>query len=346
MIVARAPLRFSLGGGGTDLPAYSRRFGGFLVASAIDKYVYVAANRRYSPDLRLSYSKTEIARDVREIEHPIFREALLATGVRDSIELVSVADLPAQSGLGSSGTFTVALFAALDAFRGDARSPRELAEAAADLEMRVLGEPVGAQDPFVAAHGGFVALTFARTGHVEVEPLQVSAATQTALERALLVFDSGALRPAKMVLAEQGQRLAADEADAVSGMHRVKEIGHEVRDLLVSGDLDRYGALLDEHWTRKRRFASTMTDGAIDAAYAAAREAGALGGKLIGAGGGGFFMFYVPEASQPDVAQVLSARGLRRLPFRFEASGVVVSKDLFGAHALAPIDALADDADP
>jgi D-glycero-alpha-D-manno-heptose-7-phosphate kinase len=321
VIVARAPLRFSLGGGGTDLPAYASRFGGYVVAAAVDKYVYVCANPRFQPSLRLSYSKTEIVDDVSAIEHPIFREALRLLGIERSLELVSIADLPAQSGLGSSGTFTVALLAALYATRGEFLSARELAERAADIEMNRLAEPVGGQDPYIAAHGGVTAFTFRTDGGVDVERVPVEADVLDELERSLLIVDSGALRPARVVLGEQGERIQALEADVIEGMHRVKEIGHEVRELLVRGDLDRYGELLHEHWTRKRRFASSMTDASIDAAYEDARRAGALGGKLMGAGGGGFFMLYVRPEHRRRVTDAMTARGLAPLRFRFEPSG-------------------------
>ncbi len=321
MIVARAPLRFSLGGGGTDLPAYAARFGGFVVSAAVDKYVYVCANPRFQRSLRLSYSKTEIVDDVGKIEHPIFREALRMLGIEHSLELVSIADLPAESGLGSSGSFTVALLAALHATRGEFLGARELAERAAEIEMKRLKEPVGAQDPYIAAHGGVTAFTFHPGGGVDVERVPTSPEITDELERSLLIVDSGALRPARVVLGEQGARIEALDADVVEGMHRVKEIGHEVRDLLVRGDLDRYGELLHEHWTRKRRFASGMTDPSIDATYEAARAAGAIGGKLMGAGGGGFFMFYVRPEHRRAVTEAVARRGLSPLRFRFEPAG-------------------------
>lgn len=321
MIVARAPVRFSLGGGGTDLPGYAERFGGFVVSAAIDKYVYVACNRRFYRDIRLSYSRTEIVKSVAEIEHPIFREALSLMEIRDSIELVSVADVPANSGLGSSSSFTVSLLAALNAYKRVAVSARELADAACDLEIGRLCEPIGRQDQYIAAHGGVTALTFGTDGSVGVEPVAASRETLARLEASLLVVYSGVERQARVVLSEQTTNLKQNDADVVERMHRIKALGYEVADLLVRGDIDRYGEILHDHWTAKRRMAASMTDDALDEHYEAARGAGAIGGKLMGAGGGGFFLFYVRSADRARVEAVMAARGLSTLPFAFDFEG-------------------------
>lgn len=328
MIVSRAPVRFSLGGGGSDLPAYSSRFGGFLVSAAIDKYIYVTANKRFYKDIRLAYSKTEIVPSVDMIEHPIFREALKMTGIESSIELTSVADLPANSGLGSSSSFTVALLNALHTFKREFVSSRQLAEEACALEIERLGEPVGKQDQFIAAFGNVTAFTFDTDGSVHVEPVPVRDEVLDELESNLLIIYSGIERPARTVLGEQGQRMRDLEPDVIERMHRIKQIGHEVFDLLVKGDLDRYGELLHEHWTAKRKLASKMTDGVLDEHYEAARAAGAIGGKLMGAGGGGFFMLYVRPADRRRVLDAMIARGLRPLKFRFELDGARIVANL------------------
>lgn len=320
MIISRAPVRFSLGGGGTDLPAYASRFGGYLVSAAIDKYVYVCANKRFVRSIRLAYSRTEIVDSVGEVEHPIFREALRLTGVGDSIELVSVADLPASSGLGSSSSFTVALLNALHAYKREFVSSRQLAEEASHLEIERLGEPIGKQDQYIAAFGNVTALTFEPSGEVHVEPVPVRDEVLDELESNLVILWSNVERPARVVLGEQGRRLAHDEA-TTQRMHRIKELGHEVYRLLVEGDVDRYGELLHAHWMQKRTMASKMTDGVLDEHYEAARGAGAIGGKLMGAGGGGFFMFYVRPAERRRVLETMIARGLRPLRFRFEPDG-------------------------
>ena len=321
MIVSRVPVRFSLGGGGTDLPAYADRFGGFVVSAAIDKYIYVTANRRFHRSIRLSYSKTEIVDAVEKIEHPLFREALKMVRIDHSIELTSVADLPANSGLGSSSSFTVALLNALHTYRRDFVSSRSLAEQAVELEMVRLGEPVGKQDQYIAAFGNVTAFTFEKDGTVGVEPVPVSDEILDELQNNLVIVWSGIERPAKVVLSEQGARLRELEPDAIERMHKIKDLGREVYRLLVAGDLDTFGELLHDHWTAKRKLASKMTDDAIDEHYEAARRAGAIGGKLMGAGGGGFFMFYVRPSERRRFVETMTKRGLRTLRFHFDTDG-------------------------
>jgi D-glycero-alpha-D-manno-heptose-7-phosphate kinase len=328
MIVSRAPVRFSLGGGGTDLPAYSDRFGGYLISAAIDKYIYVTANKRFHRDIRLAYSKTEIVPSVDKIEHRIFREALSMTKIEHSIELTSVADLPANSGLGSSSAFTVALLNALHAYKREFVSSRQLAEEACEIEMVRLGEPIGKQDQYIAAFGNVTAFTFNTDGSVEVEPVPVRDEVLDELESNLVILWSGVERPASVVLSEQGKRLRELEPDVIERMHSIKEIGREVYRLLVAGDVDRYGELLHTHWTAKRRLASKMTDSLLDEHYEAARAAGAIGGKLMGAGGGGFFMFYVRPADKRRVIEAMAARGLRQLRFRFDTDGARIVANL------------------
>ncbi|MEZ4307119.1 MAG: sugar kinase [Polyangiaceae bacterium] len=321
MIVSRAPVRFSLGGGGTDLPAYAERFGGFVVSAAIDRYIYVNANRRFFPSIRLSYSRTEIVDSPEDIEHPIFREALRMTGIDNSIELVSIADLPANSGLGSSSSFTVALLNALHAYKREFVSSQKLAEEACELEMVRLGEPVGKQDQYIAAFGNVTAFTFEKDGSVHVEPVPVTDEVLDELQTNLVILWSGIERPARVVLGEQGARLRDLDPDAVERMHRIKDLGHEVYRLLVRGDLDAFGELLHHHWLAKRKLASRMTDSVLDEHYDAARKAGAVGGKLMGAGGGGFFMFYVRPADRRRFVESMAQRGLRPLRFHFDMDG-------------------------
>jgi D-glycero-alpha-D-manno-heptose-7-phosphate kinase len=327
LIVSRAPVRVSLGGGGTDLPAYASRFGGYLVSAAIDKYIYVTASKRFYRDIRLAYSKTEIVPSVDAIEHPLFREALRMTGIEHSIELTSVADLPANSGLGSSSSFTVALLNALHTYKREFVSSRQLAEEACAIEIDTLHEPIGKQDQYIAAFGNVTAFTFGTDGSVVVEPVPAKDEVLDELESNLVIVYSGIERPARVVLSEQGARIAS-EAAVTERMHRIKEIGHEVYRLLVDGDVDRYGELLHHHWTQKRLVASKMTDAAIDEHYEAARAAGALGGKLMGAGGGGFFMLYVRPADRRRVQEAMVARGLRLLKFRFDLDGARIVANL------------------
>jgi D-glycero-alpha-D-manno-heptose-7-phosphate kinase len=331
MIISRAPVRFSLGGGGTDIPAYYEQFGGYLVASAIDKYIYVTANKRFYDDIRLSYSKTEIVADVDKIEHRIFREALKMTGVTKGIELTSVADVPANSGLGSSSSFTVALLNALHTYRRHFCSSSDLAEQACQLEINRLGEPIGKQDQYIAAFGGVTGFTFHQDGKVEIEPIPVADEVLDDLQNNLCIIYSGVERAASVVLSEQGKRVRELDQGTVERMHRIKELGHETRRILVSGNIDAYGELLHEHWTNKRKLASKMTDSVIDEHYEAARKAGALGGKLMGAGGGGFFMLYTRPADKRRVIETMVSRGLRQLRFRFDVDGARIVANLHRA---------------
>jgi D-glycero-alpha-D-manno-heptose-7-phosphate kinase len=331
VIVSRAPFRFSLGGGGTDLPDYYREHGGFVVSAAIDSYMYVTANPRFYPSVRLAYSETEIVDDVAQIRHPIFREALKLVGISSGIELTSVADLPSNAGLGSSSSFTVALLNALYTYKREFVSSERLAREACELEMERLGEPVGKQDQYIAAYGNVTALEIGRDGSVRVEPVPVRGEVLDELQSNLLVVYSGVERSAKLVLGEQGQRVRQADPTTLSGMHRIKALGRDVYELLVRGDTDQYGELLHEHWQHKRQLATRMTDDTLDAHYAAARAAGAIGGKLIGAGGGGFFMFYVRPAERRRVRETLQARGLRPLRFRFDLDGARILLNLHRA---------------
>lgn len=320
MIVARAPVRFSLGGGGTDLPAYANKHGGFLVAAAVDKYVFVSANRRFYDSIRLAYSKTENVDSIDAIEHRIFREALRLVGISRGIELSSMADLPPNSGLGSSSSFTVALLNALHVYKHEYVSSRQLAEEACAIEIDVLKAPIGKQDQYMAAFGGITALTFGKDGSVEVEPLQIRDEVLAELEMNLVIAYSGVEREAVTILTAQ-QKVIEDDDAAVARMDRIKALGFETRRILIQGDLDQYGELLHEHWTNKRKLAPNMTDRSIDEHYEAARAAGALGGKLMGAGGGGFFVFYVRPKERRSLIERLRARNLRLLRFRFDLDG-------------------------
>lgn len=328
MIVSRAPVRFSLGGGGTDLPSYANEHGGFLVAGAVDKYIFVCAARRFYDSIRLAYSKMELVDSVDQIEHRIYREALRFTKIDKGIELQSFADVPANSGLGSSGTFTVALLNALHVYNREFVPTSQLAEEASHVEIDILKEPIGKQDQYIAAYGGITAFTFNKDGTVEAERVPMKDEVIDDLESNLLVFYSGVERKASVVLAEQAKTIKANTDDAVNRMHRIKALGYETRRILVAGTLDEYGELLHEHWTMKRKLTTNMTDSAIDEHYEAARKAGALGGKLMGAGGGGFFLFYARHAERRRVHEAMVARGLRPMRFRFDLDGARIVANL------------------
>jgi D-glycero-alpha-D-manno-heptose-7-phosphate kinase len=321
MIVSRAPVRFSLGGGGTDLPSYAREHGGFLVAAAVDKYIFVCAARHFYETIRLAYSKMELVQSVDQIEHRIYRAALRLANIEKGIELQSFADVPANSGLGSSSTFTVALMNALHTYNRESVPTRQLAEEACHIEIDLLKEPIGKQDQYISAFGGISAITFDRDGSVHVERVPVREEVTEELEANLVIFYSGIERAASTVLSQQATSITENKDSAVERMHRIKALGYETKRILLAGTLDEYGELLHEHWTNKRKLAAKMTDSVIDEHYDAARKAGAIGGKLMGAGGGGFFMFYARPSERRRVYETMVGRGLRPLRFRFDFDG-------------------------
>lgn len=324
MIFGRAPLRVSLGGGGTDLPSYYGAHGGFLVAGSIDKYVYMLVHTVFQKRYRMKYSRTEEVDRPEDIEHPILREVLVRHWPGDPLEIASVADVPAGTGLGSSGAFTVCLLKSLAHARGLALSAGPLAEAACHIEIDVLGEPVGKQDQYAAAHGGICAYTFRCDGSVEVEPLELDPSVRGGLRDRLLLFYTGEARSASAVLADQDGRSRGRDPEMEQNLHRIKALGYRSRDLLVAGDLDGYGQLMHEHWMHKRVRSAGITGERIDRLYAAARDAGAVGGKLVGAGGGGFLM--VLSAAPGDTRAAMAAEGAPELPFDFEFGGAVVTE--------------------
>lgn len=328
MILSRAPVRFSLGGGGTDLPSYSREHGGFLVAAAVDQYIYLGLHERFQKDIRLAYSKTEQVSDISKIEHPIFREALRMMDVKERVEIFSMASVPANSGLGSSSTFTVALLNVLHAYKREYVSAAQLAEEACKVEIDILKEPIGKQDQYIAAYGGITAFTFNKDGSVEAERLPIKPEVMDELQSNLLIFYTGVERKASTVLSEQAKTIKSNQDDAVKRMHRIKEMGYETRKFLLEGRVDDFGDLLHEHWMNKRKLASNMSGSELDEHYDAARAAGAIGGKIMGAGGGGFFMFYVRPELRRKVYDTIVARGLKPLRFRFDLDGARIAANL------------------
>lgn len=319
VIFTQAPLRISLGGGGTDLPSYYSEHGGFLIAGAIDKYIYMLIHTVFQRRYLMKYSETEEVREIGEIRHPILREVLARHWRGNPLEIASVADVPSRTGMGSSGAFTVALIKGLAHARRTSITPGVLAEAAAEIEIDVLKEPCGKQDPYVAAHGGICAYTFDPDGSVRVEPLELPPETLRALRDQLLLFYTGEARDASIVLSDQDERTRAGNEEMLENMHRTKEMGLQARDLLVAGDLFAYAELMHEHWLNKRRRSPGMASDRIDDLYTLARRSGVVGGKLVGAGGGGFLLVY---ASQPaDTRQAMAAAGAVELPFDFEFSG-------------------------
>jgi len=320
IITTRAPLRISLGGGGTDLPSYYREHEGFLVAGAIDKYVYMMAHTVFQQRYRMKYSQFEEVDKASEIKHPLLREAIVRHWRGAPLEIASVADVPAGTGMGSSGAFTVALLKALALARRVSVTPQALAEQACEIEIDILGEPVGKQDQYVAAHGGICTYTFHKDDTVTVEPLELSERTLGALRNNLLLFYTGAARSASAILADQVARTKDGEEAMLENLHRIKEMGYQSVALLRSGDLFAYAELMHEHWQVKRLRSPGMTDDHIDDLYTLARRSGVIGGKLVGAGGGGFLLVY---ARRPDdTRQAMAAAGVSELVFDFDSQGV------------------------
>ena len=309
-----------LGGGGTDLPSYYSRFGGFFISGAINKYMHIALNKRFEPGLRISYSKTEIVDSPDAVQHPLVREALKLVGVREGIEIVSIADAPASTGLGSSGSFTVGLLNALYAYKRVTKTPQEIAEEACDIAMNRLHEPSGKQDEYVASFGGINSYEVSREGKVTVSPLDLSDDIIAELESNILMFYTGIKRSSSEVLGKQQKEVSKQGSTAVEKMHEIKEIGLESKKALEGGNLKRFGELLNEHWVVKRGVTDNMSSNAIDKMYALARKEGATGGKLIGAGGGGFLMLYCDNGRQ-HCRSALSKEGLVEYRFRFDFEG-------------------------
>lgn len=323
MIISRSPLRITLGGGGTDLPSYSRQYGGCLVAAAIDKYVYVTVMRPFIEGIFLKYSKLEHVEAIDEVQHPIIREALRMLEFRTpQVEITTLADIPAGTGLGSSGSFTTALLKALYAHRRRLLHPSELAELACEIEIDRLGEPVGRQDQYAAAYGGVTCFEFHPDDTVDARPLQASMDSLFALEDNLLLFFTGFSRSAGSILADQDARTTALDAAMLENLHYVKELGQACRNALEEGQTALFGDLMHEHWEHKKRRSSGMSNPQIDEWYELGRKNGALGGKLVGAGGGGFLLFYSEHHRRLRCA--MARAGLEEVRFRFDFEGTKV----------------------
>jgi D-glycero-alpha-D-manno-heptose-7-phosphate kinase len=320
MIIARSPLRVTLGGGGTDLPSYYEKFGGFLIAAAIDKYVYITLHDTFVPDLIVKYSELERVPEAKDLKHPIIREAFSLVGVSgQSLELTSMADIPAGTGLGSSGSFTTSLLKALHAHKRNLVHPAELAAQACEIELSRLEEPIGKQDQYISAYGGITCFNFLKNGQVEAWPLKVSRETRDNLEDNLLLFFTGYSRNASAILIEQDQKSKSDDQTMIENLHFIKDLGLQSQKALESGNLSEFARLMDVHWQRKKQRSGGMSNPKINEWYDLARANGALGGKLIGAGGGGFLMFYAEEKAK--LRHAMTRVGLQEVRFRFDFEG-------------------------
>lgn len=323
MIIVRSPLRISLGGGGTDLPSYYQEHGGFLIAAAIDKYVYITLHKTFVDELIIKYSKLERVNSIDQIEHPIIREACKYIDIKASkLEITSMADIPQGTGLGSSGSFTTALIKALHHFNKHLIHPQELAELACHIELNILKEPIGKQDQYIAAYGGITCFDFLRNGQVKAFPLKLSEETLHNLEDNLLLFFTGYSRSASSILKEQDIKSKAKDREMIANLHFIKELGLKSKLALEKDNLNEFANLMNIHWEYKKNRSSNMSNDHINTWYTLARNNGALAGKMIGAGGGGFLMFYAEDKIR--LRHTMREAGLQEVRFRFDFSGTEV----------------------
>lgn len=322
MIISRTPLRVTLGGGGTDLPSYYRRYGGLVLSAAINKHIFISINRTFSNEYLIKYSSLERTNEVSSIDHPIVREALRLHPLGRGIELVSVADIPAGTGLGSSGAFTVGVLRALYAYKRQHISAADLAEEACRIEIEILGRPVGKQDQYIASFGSIASMSFEPGGQVQIAPLATTTETVQDLEEHLCMFFTGYTRAADDMLQDQKRRSDAGDSDMLKNLHFVKENGIETMLALERGDMAQFGGLMHEHWENKKKRTPGMSNSIIDRWYDKALDHGAIGGKLVGAGSGGFLLFYAKD--QDLVRHAMVEEGLEEVRFQFDHDGSTV----------------------
>ncbi len=328
MIVTRTPFRVTLGGGGTDLPSYYSKHGGFIFSAGLDKYMYIEVNRPAVDDhVRIKYSESEIVESVKDVKHHVAREVLRYTGIENNIEINSLADISAGTGLGSSSCYAVGLLRALHTLKREYIPLEKIAEEDFKIEAEVLKRPIGKQDPYLAAFGGFTVLDIAKDGTVKVRRANVSMEIADELNQNTLIFFTGLTRSADTILQEQMTSLKEEKKEVLESMHYIKQLGYEILEAVESGDLDEVGKKFHAHWQHKKKTSSKMTNPEFDKIYDAALRAGALGGKISGAGGGGFFTFYVP-AKHREFREAMRGLGLREMRYRFDFEGSKVLLDI------------------
>jgi D-glycero-alpha-D-manno-heptose-7-phosphate kinase len=319
MIIVQTPLRISLFGGGTDFPSFFMEEGGCVLSSAIDKYIFVTVQGRFDRKLRIGYTQTEMVDEIDQIHHELIREALRITGVERGIEITTMGDIPSEgSGLGSSSTVTVGALHALYTHQGEIVSAERLAREACTIEIDTLRKPIGIQDQYIAAYGGLRFFEFLPGGQVKSEKVKISPEAQRVLNDSFLLFFTGMVRKSSSILSEQTSKIK----DRISELREIKQMAWQARNDLEHGDFDALGILIHQSWELKKRLAGTISNRHINEMYETARRAGALGGKITGAGGGGFLLLYVPYECQHSVRTALC--GLQELPFRLEADGTKV----------------------
>lgn len=319
MIITRTPARITFGGGGTDLPSYYSRHGGFLISATINKYIYINLHEIFIDKIIAHYSKSEMVNDVNELRHPIIREALKLTGVTKRIEVGSMADIPARAGLGSSGSFTVGLLKALHFYKRDNLLPQDIAEEACKIEIDILREPIGKQDQYIAAFGGITSFTFNKDGTVLVAPLRLSNNTINDLQENLLLFFTGFSRTSHTALKRQDILTKSNNVEMIKNLHEIKEIGYRCKEALENGDTYGFGALMHTHWMSKKNRSKQITNPKINKWYDIALKNGAVGGKLVGGGGGGFLMFYAEDRDK--LRNAMSQQKLCEVKFLFDFEG-------------------------
>ncbi|NQV84536.1 MAG: galactokinase [Rhodospirillales bacterium] len=322
MIITRTPLRISIGGGGTDLPSYYESFGGFVISAAINKHIYITVNRTFRPGYLLKYAKTEHVQTIDEIDHGLLRETLRLEEIEPMVETVSIADVPAGTGMGSSGSFTVGLLHALKAYKRETIETGELARTANNIEMNILGEPCGKQDHYIAAYGGLTAQEYHPDGTVTISQLKVSEATLTDLSENLVLFFTGYSRAAAKILVDQKDKSERGDSGMLENLHFIKDLGVRIKDRLEGGDVLGFADLMNEHWEHKKARSENISNDHVNQLYDTALGNGALGGKLVGAGSGGFLLFYAEDKSRLRAA--MTAAGLQEMEFAFDFDGSII----------------------
>lgn len=324
MIITRTPFRVTLGGGGTDLPSYYSQYGGFIFAAGINKYMFLNVNRPIVDDLiRVKYSKSEIVDNINNLSHDIAREILRKMGIEQAIEIVSMAYVPSGTGLGSSSSYAVGLLNALHTLKRNYISLQDLAEEACHIEIDILKKPIGKQDQYMAAFGGLTVLDIYKDGTVNVRPANVSISTLDELQRNMMLFFTGLSRESMTILSEQSKATDNNDKKIVDNLHYIKDLGYRILEAIEGGDLTKFGLLMHEHWEHKKKLSSKITNPEFNKIYELARANGALGGKITGAGGGGFFVFYT-EKDRCKLRDVLTKAGLREMRYRFDFEGTKV----------------------